>query len=108
MSDRDALAGLIGDWIISAGETADEILAAGWRPPAQVIETVEQAEALPVGSIILERNSESDQPIAWLRTEIEGSGPRWEEFSGVSDWPTTDITFPAVVLYMPTENGDSE
>lgn len=32
---------------------ADAVIAAGWRPPARVIETVEELDALPDGSIIL-------------------------------------------------------
>lgn len=67
-SDRDTLAELInphqpkarGYWC-SCGKAlsehidqhrADVMLAAGWRPPARVIETAEQLDAMPPGSIV--------------------------------------------------------
>lgn len=64
MSAREDLAGLI--WTtsredegtisgIGAGYIADVLLAAGWRPPARVIETVEELEALATGSVLIDR-----------------------------------------------------
>lgn len=55
MSAREELARIIGGKLItrsSMTETADAILAAGWRPPARTVTTKEELEALPDGSII--------------------------------------------------------
>ena len=35
---------------------ADAVIAAGWRPPARKIETVEELEALPDGSLVCDRH----------------------------------------------------
>ena len=69
MSDttpRDQLAQIIegissdewrGDWI----SAADAIIAAGWRPPARVVTTEEEAEALHDGTLIVDRQGDSGQ-----------------------------------------------
>ena len=40
------------------GEVADYLLSQGWRPPMRVIETVEELEALPKGTAILDREED--------------------------------------------------
>ena len=35
-------------------DAADTILAAGWRPPARVVGTVEELDALPENAIVLD------------------------------------------------------
>lgn len=53
---RDDLADLIDEFIDSYPDRiADAIIAAGWRPPARKIETVGELEALPDGSVVLDR-----------------------------------------------------
>lgn len=68
MSDRDELAAMVGESIQEKllddcpdywpdtkewGESiADAILAAGYRPPARVITTQGELDALPVGSVV--------------------------------------------------------
>ncbi|MFB8031328.1 hypothetical protein [Streptomyces sp. NPDC055990] len=37
---------------IDAGKVADAVIAAGWRPPARVIEDPVQLDMLPAGSIV--------------------------------------------------------
>ena len=54
----------MGDWCWSdpceyggePSEIAAALLAAGWRPPMRVINTVEEAEKLPSGTLIQDRN----------------------------------------------------
>lgn len=64
MSNRDDLAKLLADdWnpdrdpILTAmfRDYAATILKAGWRPPARTIETDEELDALPEGSVVLDR-----------------------------------------------------
>ena len=65
MSTRDDLAALIVStwdappppvWSSHIWEQlADAILDAGWRPPARTIETAEELDALPDGSVVLDR-----------------------------------------------------
>ena len=68
---------------------ADAIIAAGWRPPVRVVTTVEELDALPEGSVIME-----DGGRAYLKT---GLGV-WEP-----DGPTWTLDLPATVLYEPKE-----
>ncbi|WNM64523.1 hypothetical protein SEA_MIDNIGHTRAIN_36 [Arthrobacter phage MidnightRain] len=54
MSAREELAGIIGGKLImrsSMTETAEAVLAAGYRKPQQVT-TVEELEALPAGTLL--------------------------------------------------------
>lgn len=61
MSDRDTLYDLLDGLLPEreivrsdiAGAMVEAIEAAGWRPPAPVVTTVEELDALPVGSAIL-------------------------------------------------------
>ncbi|NKY60402.1 hypothetical protein [Nocardia flavorosea] len=109
---RDQLAELIGDtyqddYGLPADGTfqdcADAALAAGWRPPARVIETPEALDALPFLSIVREivgpaPVSGCDYGAVWERRT---SG--WECIAaGIRhNW----VRFPARVLYVPDENG---
>lgn len=55
---------------LRAEKVADAVLAAGFRPPARVIETVEALAALPIGTVALTPSGK-----AWTRiTET-----RWEQ-----------------------------
>lgn len=40
---------------------ADAVIAAGWRPPARVVTTVEEAEALQDGTLIVDRDGDGGQ-----------------------------------------------
>lgn len=72
------------------GGFADAILAAGFRPPARVITTVEERDALPPGSVVL-----SDSGYAWQRIEWW-----WQSTDeGVGGAPS----LPATILHVPTE-----
>lgn len=62
MSARDELAQLLDDSVlthtgrsvgdISSGRVAGDLLAAGWRPPARTVSTVEERGALPAGVVV--------------------------------------------------------
>ena len=47
----DTLNGKYGDFTMP-DDAADAIIAAGWRPPARTVTTVEQLDALPKGTAI--------------------------------------------------------
>ncbi|NEW33818.1 hypothetical protein GV791_14770 [Nocardia cyriacigeorgica] len=94
-SDRDTLADLIYrvgcyDNEDAAAAAAALLLAAGVRPPARVIETAEQRDAMPPGSVVL-----SDSGYAWQRIEWW-----WQSTDeGVGGAPS----LPATILHVPTE-----
>ena len=70
MSEREKLAGIIGGKLItrsSMTETADAILAAGYRR-TRVVTTVAELDALPVGAIVLHRGR------SWQRYEPRSIG----------------------------------
>lgn len=82
MSARDELEVLIkdsyyGDEItrgdrLNAANIAYDIIAAGWRPPMRVIETVEELEALPLGTMLLDRET---------KPMTTGGGQLWDALS---------------------------
>ncbi|WP_433568116.1 hypothetical protein ACQP1O_42950 (plasmid) [Nocardia sp. CA-151230] len=84
---------------------ADDLLAAGWRPPARIIETVEDLEALPAGAIVLETGWagwDSDPvPNAWLRVDIEDVGLQWLDFGDSGEYDHSQIDLPVIVLWQP-------
>ncbi|MFD3431137.1 hypothetical protein [Nocardia fluminea] len=70
MSDRDILEDLLLNARVDAkttDETADDILAAGWRPPAREITEPDDLDALPSGSIIVDHGSPRDAYSKGLR-----------------------------------------
>lgn len=78
-------------------EVADAVLAAGWRPSARVIETAEELDALPDGTVIRDRYGrigERDEELCHeLGTEVSGL---WES-----------VNLPAVVLWQPEMSADA-
>lgn len=112
MSERDELAKVIfnsnrgntqidlqddrrlkGSQLAWAGYSADAILAAGYRRP-RTVTTVEELDALPAGSMILDSD-----PDALLRTESAG----WYSVHDGDHIPysSSAITLPATVLHEP-------
>lgn len=87
-------------------EIAGKVIAEGWRPPAQVIETPEALEALPVDSVVF-----VDDGRVWQRHP--GPGQCWFEPGWTGGYTSTeamqragDAGAAVRVLYLPTENGD--
>jgi hypothetical protein len=109
MSDteaRDQLAQLIyatlngqyGDFNMP-DDAADKIIAAGWRPPALVIETGEELCSLGVGTII-----RSGDGMAWIRVDSGLIGRRWMSADGNPAGLSSNGVIrrgPATVLYEP-------
>ena len=107
MSDttpRDQLAALLADdWnpdrdpILTAmfRDYAQTILDAGWRPPAHTITTVEELDALPVGSIV------RDVERAALNEKWDDN--MWAEVAYEYTFSSSIIHTPAIVIYEPEE-----
>lgn len=83
------------DWDMLA-ETADALLAAGYTRP-RVVTTVEELDALPVGSVALDLDRDIARKFrgGWRMVVSEGFGDPW-----LSDG-IEDIALPATVLYSP-------
>jgi hypothetical protein len=108
MSARDELAALIGGKLDSIFGTrefgpatqdytlADELIAAGYRKP-RTITTIEELEAMAVGSMILDSDPDAllkDRNGGWLSIH-DGDHIPYKDFS---------ITLPATVIH----EGDAE
>jgi hypothetical protein len=111
MSDRDLLEDLLLAAKIDAktpDETADDIERAGWRPPAQVIETTSQVDALPDGAVIRDAEGSvfevvvSENGVAFRTTRP------WTGMGADFGYGSVHVSLPAVVLFLPTENGDTK
>lgn len=74
------------------------LLADGWRPPAQVIETVEALEALPDGAIICNCHG----------TAAQKSDEVWEFPNEVGQWHSAAVDLPATVLRLPDAKADGD
>lgn len=98
MSDRDELARLIVNRDEFDG--ADAIVDAGWRPPARVVTTVEEVDALPDRSVVVAANRTILQCVGSVQPDWDGNvwcdeESRW--------WGSGDVTLPATVLWEPEE-----
>ena len=106
MSDttpRDQLARIISDaenctdeegsWALPE-DVADAILAAGFRPPARTVTTVEELDALEDGAVVLDAE---DYVTRVLDGEFCLVGWTVEAFS------SEEIAIPATVVYEPEE-----
>lgn len=109
MSARDDLAELIGDtWNAMPSPAdhvwhilADEILAAGFRAPARKIDTVEELDALPYGTVIRDSDGDVCEAIG-----CGGSrGMRWIE-TGWSDERGSAALSTATVLWEPGDDDE--
>lgn len=77
-----------------AQEIADRILAAGYRKP-RTVTTVEELDALPFGSVILDRSG-----LSLHKNEFTG----WRASNGAKDIDEAMLAqeaFPAIVLHEP-------
>jgi len=107
MSDRDTLAALIAENRTESGDDlARWLLDHGVRPPAQVIETPEALEALPVNSVVF-----VDDGRVWQRHP--GPGQCWFEPGWTGGYTSTEAMqragdARATVVYLPTENGETD
>lgn len=91
-------------------ERADAILTAGWRRP-RTVTTVEELDALPVGSIVLEGNDSRPIETGFGFSVIPGVFHRfpqgWFVAAGLGESALEEIELPATVLFEP-EGGNDE
>ena len=71
---------------------ADAILAAGFRPPARTVTTVEELDALPDGTVVRDSEGATAGRVDWLWFYIDPYGP------------ASLIALPTTVLYEPKED----
>ena len=81
-------------------DAADAILAAGFRPPARTVTTVEEVNALPDRSVVVAANRTILQCVGSVQPDWDGNvwcdaESRW--------WGSGDVTLPATVLWEPEE-----
>ena len=88
----DTLNGKYGDFAMP-DDAADAIIRAGWRPPARTVTTVEQLDALPVGSIV------RDDERAALDEKWDDD--MWAEVCCEGTFSSSSIHTPATVLWEP-------
>jgi hypothetical protein len=55
-----------------AEKCSDAILAAGWRPPARVVTTVEERDALPRGTVLARIHSDGSGPSCYVNYKDDG------------------------------------
>lgn len=92
-----ALRNMWDDTTEYAKDVADEIQEAGWRPPARVVTTVEEVEALADMTVVLESGRN------WCFVSRKLGNNYWLA-DGIEDaFPSVDIGLPATVLYEPEE-----
>jgi len=104
-NDREELAGTVASHFrvhgnglayIEHNAAADAILAAGYRKP-RTVSTVEELEALPIGSVVLDRDG-----MALQNTQFDLSGTGWNAANGTRDIEREVLeadAFPATVVY---------
>lgn len=83
----------------------DAVLSAGWRPPAHVVETPEEAEALPARTVVMD--SPYPEGDVYQRT----SDGHWVEPGFHGTFTTRILSFPVTILYLPadiTEEDDDD
>ena len=82
---------------------ADHLLNLGWRPPARVVSTVEEAEALAHTSIIRTARGEFVLLGKWYSRWTQANEICWYIFGTENDVYPLPEDFPATVLWEPEE-----
>ena len=87
-----------------AEKCSDAIIAAGWRPPAHTITTVEELDALAVGAIIMEGDHGTPDDTGWGFKTMPGVFHRfpegWHVVAGIGERAPA---LPATVLWTPED-----
>lgn len=115
MSARNDLAKLLADdWnpdrdpILTAmfRDYAESILAAGWRAPTRKIETEEELEALPVGTVLVEGDHATpDEVVSLGLATMPGVFHRFPDgWHVVAGHGPRQVPLPATVLWKPEES----
>ena len=116
MSDRDVLADKLAECSyegMSARETADALLEAGVRPPARVIESPEDLDALPIGSVVLHAPCSAEGAVCvWTNPYMAG---HWAFPGDDAEYDSEDIICHGLnpgehltVLHTPTQEGQAD
>ena len=89
---------------VSTGRLADAIIAAGWRPPARTVTTVEELDALAVGTVVMEGDHGTPDDTGWGFKMMPGAFHRftrgWHVVAGLGE-RVPDL--PVTVLWEPEE-----
>lgn len=80
---------------------ADIILAAGWRPPARVIETEEELKALPELAAVRTRSG-----LVWQHTRTDEDRLAWCLPGEHFDCPSSLVPLPGWVLWEPGDDDE--
>lgn len=108
MSDRDQLAELVSRTYHACIDSrpigdpfaaiADALIAAGWRPPIQLITSHEELDALPVGAVVMD----APYPEGDVH-QRSGADGLWAEPGFDALFTTRVLSLPAVLLWSPAE-----
>jgi hypothetical protein len=103
--DERVLAGLFGAVMVRARDEYDgeadlviaTLRAAGWRPPAKVVATIDETHSLPPGTRLY---SERTGDVWWRR---EGERPAWQGSNGAYSYTSALIDYegPLTVIHVP-------
>lgn len=83
--------------------SAELARAAGWRPPARVMRTVEELEALPAESIVQVISPSEDPKEPMAIVWVHESGDEWVEAGSSERHPAAVVDLPARLLWSPAE-----
>ena len=87
-----------------AEKCATEILNAGWRPPARTVITVEELDALAVGSVVVEGDHGTPDDTGMGFKTMPGVFHRLPDgWYVVAGYGPRDVPLPALVLWEPEE-----
>jgi hypothetical protein len=87
----------------SADDFVEAIREAGWRPPAQVIETPESLAALLPGTVIRDANEEFHRLNPYGVDSARTWFPAWLSGNALATDFGQAPTLPAIVVWSPTE-----
>lgn len=90
--DRDDLAATVSEFFAPTDTTenvADAIIASGWRPPARVVTTVGELDALKSGTAV-----QDTRGFVWVR-----GGSYWGTVFSAPNHTAVSIPLPATVLW---------
>lgn len=76
---------------------ADGLIAKGYRKP-RIITTVEELDALPIHSVIMDGTGDG---IVYRKMHQAQDGVQWYEPGYVLNWDSLEITLPATILHEP-------
>ena len=87
-----------------AEKCADATIAAGWRPPVRTITTVEELDALAVGSVVVDGDHTTPDDTGLGFSEMPGVFHRFlYEWYVVAGHGPRDVPLPVTVLWEPEE-----